>query len=74
MDIRKQFSIQGLVEHWNKLPLVIAPSLTGFKKCLDMVRFMKLCGAGADFKILMCPFQLKTFYDSNLAQIAGKGQ
>ncbi|KFZ58715.1 hypothetical protein N321_14000, partial [Antrostomus carolinensis] len=37
LDIRKRFSIQRVVEHWNRLPreAVMAPSLTILKKHLD---------------------------------------
>ncbi|KFZ63542.1 hypothetical protein N321_06335, partial [Antrostomus carolinensis] len=37
LDIRKRFFTQRVVEHWNRLPseVVMAPSLTIFKKHLD---------------------------------------
>ncbi|KFZ56299.1 hypothetical protein N321_03418, partial [Antrostomus carolinensis] len=37
LDMRKRFFTQRVVEHWNRLPkaVVMAPSLTIFKKHLD---------------------------------------
>jgi len=38
LDIRKKFSIQGVVTHWNRLPkeAVDAPSMEAFKARLDV--------------------------------------
>jgi len=37
LDIRRKFSMQGVVTHWNRLPkeVVDAPSLETFKAKLD---------------------------------------
>lgn len=38
-DIRKMFFTERVIGHWNRLPrgVVTAPSLTGFRECLDDV-------------------------------------
>lgn len=37
LDIRKKFFTNRVIGHWNRLPkeMVIAPSLSEFKECLD---------------------------------------
>lgn len=37
-DIMKNFFLEGVIEHWNRLPrdVVESPSLEEVKKCVDM--------------------------------------
>ena len=35
LDIRKMFFTERVVGPWNRIPKVMAPSLSEFKECLD---------------------------------------
>ena len=76
LDVRRNFSTQRVVTHWNRLPkeVVDAPSLEAFKARLDVALgslvwwLATLCIAGGLKLHDHCgPFQPRPFYDSRVA-------
>ena len=73
LDIRRKFSTQRVVTHWNRLPkeVVDAPSLEAFKARMDVALgslvwwlvTLHIAG-GLKFDDYCGPFQPRPFYDS----------
>ena len=76
LDIRKKFSTQRVVTHWNRLAreVVDAPSLEAFKARLDvalgsLVWWLVTLHIAGGLKLddHCGPFQLRPFYDSMIS-------